>query len=97
MLLPAVRVGDTGTCPLKEPQPHELATVIVGAASVLIERLPAAHLGSVVVCAGSPAPNSIAVGSGSVLVCGQPAARVGDSMAHGGVVTASQGSVLIGG
>lgn len=97
MSRPAVRLGDTGPCPLSEPQPHGAGTVVAGATTVLIVSMPAAHVGSAVVCAGSPAPNVIAVGSASVLVCSLPAARTGDMTAHGGVVIAGQGSVLIGG
>jgi uncharacterized Zn-binding protein involved in type VI secretion len=97
MTRPAVRVGDSDQCPLKQPQPHELATVTVGAPSVLIEGMPAAHVGSAVVCAGAPAQNAIAAGSASVLVCEMKAARTGDKTAHGGVIIATQGTVLIGG
>lgn len=94
---PAVRLGDTAPCPAKEPKPHEVATVLTGNPTVLVEGVPAAHVGSVVACSGAPAPNAIVVASGTVLVGGLGAARLGDATAHGGVVLPTQGTVLVGG
>jgi len=70
--------------------------VTVGNAQVLIEKMPAAYLGSALVCVGDPAPNAIAQGAATVLVGGIPAARNGDLTMHGGTLVATQGTVLIG-
>lgn len=97
MSVPAVRVGDVAPCPGKEPKPHESATVLTGNATVLVEGLPAAHVGSVVACSGAPTPNVIVAASSTVLVGGVGAAKLGDATAHGGVVLPTQGTVLVGG
>ncbi len=97
MAIPGVRMSDVQPCPSATPQPHVQATVLSGSPTVLVVGLPAAHLGSVLVCTGDPAaPNTIVKGSGTVFVCGQGAARTGDSTSHGGVVISGQVTVLIG-
>jgi uncharacterized Zn-binding protein involved in type VI secretion len=57
--------------------------------------MPAARQGDKAVCTGPP--DTIASGSSSVLIGGKPAARMGDSTFHGGVITAGEATVLIGG
>jgi uncharacterized Zn-binding protein involved in type VI secretion len=93
---PAVRMGDVAPCPATAPKPHEAATVVSGNATVLVGGVPAAHVGSAVVCSGVPAPNAVAVGSATVLVGGLGVARLGDATAHGGVLVPTQGTVLVG-
>ena len=66
-----------------------------GEPTVLIGGMPAARQGDKAVCTGPP--DTIASGSSSVLIGGKPAARMGDSTAHGGVITAGEATVLIGG
>lgn len=97
MSRPAVRVGDVQPCPAKKPQEHGDATVTGGNAQVLIEAQPAAYVGSSIVCAGDPAQNAVAQGAATVLIGGKPAARHGDLTLHGGTLTATQGTVLVGG
>jgi uncharacterized Zn-binding protein involved in type VI secretion len=58
---PAVRMGDVAPCPATAPKPHEAATVVSGNATVLVGGVPAAHVGSAVVCSGVPAPNAVAL------------------------------------
>lgn len=96
MSAPAVRMGDVSPCPATDPKPHEVAKVVSGNPTVLVGGVPAAHVGSVIVCSGVPAPNAVATGSGTVLVGGVGAARLGDATAHGGVLVATQGTVLVG-
>ena len=96
MSLPAIRIGDMAPCPATDPKPHEVATVLTGNPTVLVEGVPAAHLGSVISCSGVPTPNSIVAGSGTVLIGGVGAAKLGDATAHGGVVLPTQGTVLVG-
>lgn len=79
------------------PQPHGAAVVTAGNPTVLVVGLPAAHVGSALVCAGAPAPNAVVKGSATVLVGGMGAARTGDTTAHGGAVKATQTSVEMGG
>jgi len=92
-----VRLTDTQPCPATSPQSHGVAMVTAGHPNVLVLGLPAAHLGSPVVCAGAPAPNAVAKASTTVLVGGVGAAREGDATAHGGFLKASQATVLVGG
>lgn len=96
MALPAIRVGDIQPCPSSEPQPHGAATVVLGNPTVLVEQIPAAHIGSPLVCAGAPTPNSIVLASATVLVGGVGMARAGDLTAHGGVLLPTQATVLVG-
>ncbi|MCB0582091.1 MAG: PAAR domain-containing protein [Phaeodactylibacter sp.] len=95
----AARSGDMHTCPLVNPgsgNPHTGGPILPpGVPNVLIEGMPAATVGSLCTCAGPP--DSIAAGSATVLIGGQPAARMGDTTAHGGLITAGAGTVLIGG
>jgi len=94
----AARVGDQHLCPMSDgPKPHGVGTIMKGEASVLIEGMPAARVGDQIVCASSPAPNTVVAGSATVLIKGQPAARVGDSTAHGGTILNGAAKVLIGG
>jgi uncharacterized Zn-binding protein involved in type VI secretion len=65
-----------------------------GCQTVLIDGLPAARVGDMLVCVGPP--DTIAAGSGTVLIGGMPAARMGDSTAHGGVIVLGCPTVLIG-
>jgi uncharacterized Zn-binding protein involved in type VI secretion len=62
---------------------------------VLLEQIPGAVVGDACVCAG--APDTIAAGSSTVLYNNKPAARLGDPTAHGGVIVAGAGTVLVGG
>ena len=68
--MPAWRaLGDAHTCPLVTGVvPHVGGVVAVGSLTVLIEGLPAARMGDVVVEAGPP--NAIAVGCPTVLIDG---------------------------
>lgn len=68
--MPAWRaLGDTHACPLVTGVvPHVGGVVAVGSLTVLIEGLPAARMGDMVVEAGPP--NAIAVGCPTVLIDG---------------------------
>jgi len=68
--MPAWRaLGDAHTCPLVTGVvPHVGGVVAVGSLTVLIEGLPAARMGDMVVEAGPP--NAIAVGCPTVLIDG---------------------------
>lgn len=96
---PGARLTDNHSCPMSTtaspPVPHVGGPVQgPGEPTVLLENLPGAVVGDVCVCAGPP--DSIAAGSGTVLFNNKPAARVGDGTAHGGVIVAGAGTVLIG-
>jgi uncharacterized Zn-binding protein involved in type VI secretion len=65
-----------------------------GCPTVLIQMLPAARVGDMLVCVGPP--DVIAMGSFTVLIGSQPAARLGDTCAHGGSVVLGCFTVLIG-
>ncbi len=76
--------------------PHVGGPIIpAGEPTVLIGGKPAARVGDKAVCTGPP--DTIASGSSSVMIGGKPAARMGDSTAHGGVISAGEATVLIGG
>lgn len=93
---PAARIGDLHTCPQVNPNgsPHVGGPIIgPGAATVLIEGMPAAVVGDSCTCAGPP--DTIIAGSSTVLIGGVPAARVGDSTAHGGSITLGAATVII--
>ena len=92
----AARITDMHTCPLATPNLH-VGGPITGpsVATVLIGGLPAAVVGDLCVCAGSP--DSIVLGSMTVLIGGRPAARQGDLTAHGGVIVGGFPTVQIGG
>jgi uncharacterized Zn-binding protein involved in type VI secretion len=66
-----------------------------GAPTVLIGGMPAANVGTPVICTGPP--DTIVKGSATVLIGGKPAARMLDSTAHGGVIMMGCPTVLIGG
>lgn len=94
---PAARMGDMHTCPMVNPGPvpHVGGPVTNPCVpTVLIGGMPAATVGDMCVCVGSS--DTIAKGSGSVIINNKPAARMGDATAHGGVIVAGCGSVLIG-
>jgi uncharacterized Zn-binding protein involved in type VI secretion len=76
-------------------KPHVGGPVLLGAANVLIGKLPAANVGTACTCAG--APDFVVRGSSTVLIGGRPAARMLDQTAHGGVIVAGATNVLIGG
>jgi uncharacterized Zn-binding protein involved in type VI secretion len=72
-----------------------------GDASVLVEGLPAAVLGSNHVCAWVPPPphpssTPMVGGSASVTIGGKPAIRVGDSAGCGATVVAGATQTVIG-
>jgi uncharacterized Zn-binding protein involved in type VI secretion len=76
--------------------PHVGGPVVMSSApTVLIGGLPAAVVGDMCVCVGPP--DVIVKGSATVLFGGKPAARMGDMTAHGGVIVAGAGNVIIGG
>lgn len=92
--MPAARVGDMHVCPMISPAPHIGGPVMPpGRPTVLVGGIPAATLGSQLVCVG--APDTIIKGSITVLIGGQPAARLGDLCAHGGVITTGYPGVII--
>lgn len=86
------------TCPMVNPggAPHVGGPVLPpGSSTVLIEGLPAARVGDLLICAGPP--DTIVAGSSTVLIGGMPAARLGDSTAHGGAIVLGSATVIIGG
>lgn len=93
----AARITDMHTCPLSNgPVPHVGGPVTgPGVATVLVGNMPAAVVGDMLVCVGSP--DIIVKGSATVLIGGKPAARQGDMTAHGGVIVAGLPTVQIGG
>lgn len=93
----AARVGDMHTCPMVTGLvPHVGGPIMPpGVPTVLIGGMPAATVGSLVVCTGPP--DSIVAGSATVLIGGSPAARLGDMTAHGGVIVVGLPTVIIGG
>ena len=94
---PAARITDNHICPMVTGQvPHVGGPVLPpGAATVLINNLPAATLSSMCLCTGPP--DTIVAGSGTVLIGAKPAARLGDSTTHGGTIVAGSANVMIGG
>lgn len=94
---PAARITDMHTCPMVTGTvPHVGGPILpAGEPTVLIGGMPAARVGDMAVCTGSP--DSIAAGSSTVLIGGKPAARLGDTTTHGGVISAGETTVLIGG
>lgn len=94
---PGARVTDQHTCPQQQPAPHVGGPVVgPGAPTVLLEHLPGCVLGDACACAAGP-PDAVVVASATVLYEGKPAVRVGDATAHGGVVVAGSGTVIVGG
>ena len=67
---------------------------VAGSPNVLINGMPAARKGDMMVCVGPP--DSIKAGSASVFINGKPAARMGDGTSHGGVILGGSGNVFIG-
>ncbi len=94
---PAARLTDTQTCPMVTGiVPHVGGPIIgPGAATVLINSLPAAVLGDNCTCVGPP--STIIKGSATVMITGKPAARLGDNTAHGGTIVLGSPTVMIGG
>lgn len=93
----AARIGDMHVCPMVTgPVPHVGGPILPpGEPTVLIESMPAARVGDMLICTGPP--DTIAAGSGTVLIGGMPAARMGDSTAHGGTIVLGSFTVIIGG
>ena len=93
----AARITDMHVCPMVTGVvPHVGGPILPpGTPTVLIGSLPAACVGDMCVCVGSP--DSIVAGSGTVLIGGKPAARMGDSTAHGGTIVLGCPTVIIGG
>jgi uncharacterized Zn-binding protein involved in type VI secretion len=96
MGMPAARVTDNHACPMVTGVvPHVGGPILPpGVPTVLINFLPAATVGSIVVCVGPP--DTIAMGSPTTLIGGKPAARLGDQTAHGGAIIIGCPTVLIG-
>lgn len=97
---PAARLTDFHECPMVTPGlppiPHVGGPVVgPGQPNVLIESLPAARVGDMLVCVGPP--DTIVKGSTTVMIGGMPAARMGDSTAHGGTIMIGAPTVMIGG
>ncbi|MFP9114609.1 PAAR domain-containing protein [Flavobacterium sp. RHBU_3] len=94
---PAARITDMHTCPMVTGTvPHVGGPILpAGEPTVLIGGMPAARVGDMAICTGPP--DSIAAGSSTVLIGGKPAARLGDTTTHGGVISAGEATVLIGG
>ena len=94
----AARLLDMHVCPMQTPAvvpiPHVGGPVVMAAPTVMIEFLPAARVGDMLVCVGPP--DVVAMGSFTVLIGGQPAARLGDLTAHGGSIVAGSATVMIG-
>lgn len=96
----AARITDMHVCPMVNPGPAAIPHVggpilPPGAPTVLIGGMPAACVGDMATCTGSP--DTITAGSATVLIGGKPAARMGDSTAHGGSIILGCMTVLIGG
>lgn len=93
----AARVGDMHVCPMVTVLvPHVGGPILPpGTPTVLIGGMPAACLGDMCTCVGSP--DTIILGSATVMIGGKPAVRMGDQTAHGGVIMLGCPTVLIGG
>ncbi|HSR39283.1 MAG TPA: PAAR domain-containing protein [Phnomibacter sp.] len=93
---PAARITDMHVCPMiSGTVPHVGGPIMPpGCATVLIGGQPAARVGDLCTCSGSP--DSIVMGSATVMIGGMAAARMGDSTAHGGSIVAGCPTVLIG-
>jgi uncharacterized Zn-binding protein involved in type VI secretion len=94
----AARINDMHTCPMTTPggTPHVGGPILPpGQATVLIGGLPAATVGDMCTCAGTP--DTIMKGSATVMIGGKPAARQGDSTVHGGSIVMGCPTVNIGG
>ena len=93
---PAATLTSMHECPqVTVIVPHVGGPVIgPGAPTVLIEGLPAARVGDMLVCVGPP--DTIASGSATVMIEGQPAAFLGSETAHGGTIVMGAPTVMIG-
>ena len=96
----AARLTDFHECPMQTPGlppiPHVGGPIVgPGVPTVLIEKMPAAVLGDMLVCVGPP--DTIVKGSATVMIGGKPAARMGDQTAHGGEILSGAFTVIIGG
>ena len=93
----AARISDMHTCPMVTGVvPHVGGPVMPpGCNTVVIGGLPAARVGDMLTCVGSP--DTIIKGSSTVMIGGMPAARMGDQTAHGGVIIIGAPTVMIGG
>jgi len=76
------------------PIPHVGGPITQGYPTVLIGGQPAARVGDLAICVGSP--DWIVQGEPTVLIGGVPAARTGDMTAHGGVIAVGFPTVQIG-
>lgn len=95
MPMPAARITDMHVCPMVTVLvPHVGGPIVMGAVTVLIGGLPAAHAGSPAVCVGPP--DTVVMGSPTVLVNGMPLARMLDPCAHGGMIVLGCFTVLVG-
>ncbi|HWZ23617.1 MAG TPA: PAAR domain-containing protein [Cytophagaceae bacterium] len=94
---PATRITDMHICPmLSGVIPHIGGPVIgPGCMTVVIGGMPAAVVGDMCTCIGSP--DSIVKGSATVMIGGKPAVRIGDTTAHGGSIILGCMTVIIGG
>lgn len=97
---PAARITDFHECPMVTPGlppvPHVGGPISSPCSpNVLINDLPAAKLGDMLVCVGPP--DSIVQGSATVMINNVPAARMGDTTAHGGQILLGAFNVMIGG
>ena len=94
---PAARLGDIAS----NHGPWPPTPILMGSGNVLINKLPAARQGDMVLLHviphNPPHPRSISAGSGTVMINGIPAARVGDAISCGGSIAAGSGNVIIGG
>ncbi|MBX3436564.1 MAG: PAAR domain-containing protein [Planctomycetaceae bacterium] len=94
---PAARVGDLHVCTqVTGVVPHVGGPIAgPGAATVLINSMPASIVGDTCVCVGPP--DKTVKGSGTVMLKGKPAVRLGDQTDHGGTIVLGSPTVLIGG
>lgn len=93
---PAARIGDMHTCPMVNPGPvpHVGGPISMASPTTLINFMPAARVGDMLICTGPP--DTIAVGSMTVMIDNKPAARLGDQTAHGGAIVVGSPTVMIG-
>lgn len=94
MSQPVATITAMHVCPMVTGVvPHVGGPVAAPASpTVLAGALPAAGMGSMVVCVGPP--DSVVMGAPTVLAGSMPIARMGDSCAHGGTVVVGQPTIL---
>jgi uncharacterized Zn-binding protein involved in type VI secretion len=93
--MPAAFLGSMQVCPMFDgPVPHVGGPIIDGDATVLVNQMPAAYLGSMGTCVGPPC--TVMLGAPTVLVSNMPAAYVGSTTDHGGAITVGAPTVLVG-